>query len=773
MTRGEQDGHGHRRGRAHARLPRAQRSPAVLDWIDGMRSGLTRRVGAARRRDRAACWRPTWSRPSTCRASIAPRWTAMRVRGEETPARATTTRSRFASWARRCPASRSPAPCAAGAAVRIMTGAPVPAAPTRWCRPSTRAKPRGRDRGDAARRARASTSAARRGHRARHAVLARGRRLRPQDVGALASLGIDQRRRGPAAARAHPRHRQRSDGARRGRRACTRSTTPTRRCCAASSRATAACSRRTCDWATIRDAIREALTAPGADVVLVSGGSSVGTRGPRAAPARRARASSRSTASRCGRRAPRASAASATTLVFLLPGNPVSCLCAYDFFAGRAIRLLGGRPPDWPHPHACSAVVARKIVSAIGRVDYCRVRLRRRRGRAARAQRRVDPVLDDARRRLRDRAGRQRGLRRPAAKSPCTSTTDRRSMADNFARQRTGGRRRQTQFLDVITATRRPRASASTCGSRRWAPRRCRWPTRWAACSREDVVADVDVPGFDRSNVDGFAVQASDTFGAMEEDAAPRCALNDEVLAPGVVPRRGGRAGRATPIATGGDAAARRRRRRDGRAHRSRRPTDGTRAVEIRRARSRRARTSATPAPTSPAARRCCAPGSVLTSRETGVLAALGVAQVAVFRRPRVAIFSTGDEIVRARRAAAARRRLRLQRRDPRRRRGRARRRAGAPRRRSATTSGARRRARARRCERDVVLLLGRHVEGRGRPLVPRRGRLGDPGHRRARRRAQARQADLPRGHRGQARRHPARVSRPRRSSRSTSSSRR
>jgi molybdopterin molybdotransferase len=57
-----------------------------------------------------------------------------------------------------------------------------------------------------------------------------------------------------------------------------------------------------------------------------------------------------------------------------LPGNPVSCLCAYDFFAGRALRLLGGRSPEWPH-RKLQALVARKIVSAIGRVDYCRVRL--------------------------------------------------------------------------------------------------------------------------------------------------------------------------------------------------------------------------------------------------------------------------------------------------------------------------------------------------------------------------------------------------------------
>src|SRR5205085_1515591 len=38
--------------------------------------------------------------------------------------------------------------------------------------------------------------------------------------------------------------------------------------------------------------------------------------------------------------------------------------------------------------------------------------------------------------------------------------------------------------------------------------------------------------------------------------------------------------------------------------------------------------------------------GDVLTARETGVLAALGVAEMAVVRRPRVAILSTGDELV-------------------------------------------------------------------------------------------------------------------------------
>ena len=59
-------------------------------------------------------------------------------------------------------------------------------------------------------------------------------------------------------------------------------------------------------------------------------------------------------------------------LVFLLPGNPVSSLCAYDFFAGRAVRALGGRPKEWPY-RSISGKLNRKISSPIGRLDYARV----------------------------------------------------------------------------------------------------------------------------------------------------------------------------------------------------------------------------------------------------------------------------------------------------------------------------------------------------------------------------------------------------------------
>src|SRR5437870_3192986 len=66
----------------------------------------------------------------------------------------------------------------------------------------------------------------------------------------------------------------------------------------------------------------------------------------------------------------------------------------------------------------------------------------------------------------------------------------------------------------------------------------------------EDIIAPLDVPGFDRSNVDGFAVRAEDTFGATEDQ--PRALrLNAEVLATGVQPTVTITPGTATTIATG------------------------------------------------------------------------------------------------------------------------------------------------------------------------------------------------------------------------------
>ncbi len=60
-------------------------------------------------------------------------------------------------------------------------------------------------------------------------------------------------------------------------------------------------------------------------------------------------------------------------LVFLLPGNPVACLCAYDFFAGRLIRRISAHHRNWPY-FSVSKKLKQKITSMLGRTDYARVR---------------------------------------------------------------------------------------------------------------------------------------------------------------------------------------------------------------------------------------------------------------------------------------------------------------------------------------------------------------------------------------------------------------
>jgi putative molybdopterin biosynthesis protein len=65
------------------------------------------------------------------------------------------------------------------------------------------------------------------------------------------------------------------------------------------------------------------------------------------------------------------------------------------------------------------------------------------------------------------------------------------------------------------------------------------------------VIAEVDVPGFDRANVDGFALRAGDVVDASEQ-APKRLQLNLEVVTPGVEPRLPVASGFASLIATGG-----------------------------------------------------------------------------------------------------------------------------------------------------------------------------------------------------------------------------
>ena len=158
----------------------------------------------------------------------------------------------------------------------------------------------------------------------------------------------------------------------------------------------------------------------------------------------------------------------------------------------------------------------------------------------------------------------------------------------------------------------------------------------------EDVRAGVDVPGFDRSNMDGFAVRAADTFGVAEEEPV-RLKLNGEILATGIEPKIEVAEGTATTIATGGMLP---------------RGADAVAPIEVTDIDPDDPTTLLVRAPRVPGAAVSFAgtdmgrgetvlfAGTRLSSRETGVLAAIGCDRLSVVKRPKVAILSTGDEIV-------------------------------------------------------------------------------------------------------------------------------
>jgi putative molybdopterin biosynthesis protein len=154
-----------------------------------------------------------------------------------------------------------------------------------------------------------------------------------------------------------------------------------------------------------------------------------------------------------------------------------------------------------------------------------------------------------------------------------------------------------------------------------------------------DVVSPVDVPSFDRSNVDGFAVVSDSTYGASEEQ--PRVVrLCEETIQTGVVPHTEIVTGEAVAIATGGMMP---------------RGADAVVMVEhadvqdgeLRIARAVTAGSGVSFAGTDiTTGETVLRRGQLLTSRDTGVLAAIGISSVDVWRKPVVAILSTGDEII-------------------------------------------------------------------------------------------------------------------------------
>ena len=265
-----------------------------------------------------------------------------------------------------------------------------------------------------------------------------------------------------------------------------------------------------------------------------------------------------------------------------------------------------------------------------------------------------------------------------------------------------------------------------------------------------DVIAPIDTPPFDRANVDGFAVRAADALGAGPGTPKRLNTLNREVgIACGVAPKRlkSAPGTSATAIATGGviprgaDAVVMIEHLPSWLRMTPRSAIDVHRAVTsgqfISYAGSDIARGETL-------LRR----GIQIGSREIGILAACGLTSVEVVRRPRIAVLSTGDELIQPGQplrpggvydsngaiiaAAVAE--------------------AGG----EAVPFGAiaddqsalERAMRAALASCDMVVLSGGTSKGAGDLSHQVVSRLGQPGHHRSRRRAQARQAPLSSGDR-------------------------
>lgn len=259
-----------------------------------------------------------------------------------------------------------------GQAVRVMTGAPVPQGadavlPAEWVEQEASGQV------SALAAISPGKNIGRRGEDIVRgtAVLEAGRKLRPQDVGLLSSIGHAQ---------VEVVRRPRVRLAVTGNELLTAGSRPSGFSIAdANGPMLAALVERDGGIADFPGPVRDdratilAALHADADIVVVSGGSSVGVEdlapmlvaehGELAVHGIAMRPSSPTGMGRIGSR-----------LIFLLPGNPVSCLCAYDFFAGRAVRALGGREKTWPY-RTMRGKLNRKIASQIGRLDYARVKV--------------------------------------------------------------------------------------------------------------------------------------------------------------------------------------------------------------------------------------------------------------------------------------------------------------------------------------------------------------------------------------------------------------
>ena len=153
-----------------------------------------------------------------------------------------------------------------------------------------------------------------------------------------------------------------------------------------------------------------------------------------------------------------------------------------------------------------------------------------------------------------------------------------------------------------------------------------------------DVVARTDVPPFSRAAMDGYAVRAEDTLGASR--TGPKVLQRVEIVYTGQLATRTVAAGQCIEIATGAPM-----------------PAGADAVVMVEDTEQDAAGAVRIFSPASPlqhighqgadirAGQTVLRVGAVLNSSRIGALAAIGLRDVEVFARPRVAILSTGNEL--------------------------------------------------------------------------------------------------------------------------------
>jgi putative molybdopterin biosynthesis protein len=198
---------------------------------------------------------------------------------------------------------------------------------------------------------------------------------------------------------------------------------------------------------------------------------------------------------------------------------------------------------------------------------------------------------------------------------------------------------RQEQFLKVLSRDEAEAAFLAALDPRPIGEETVALDALLGRVLARDIAAPVDAPPFDRATVDGFALRAADIFTASDGEPL-RLALNPEVIACGTAPRLAVGPGTATPIATGGPIP---------------RGADAVVMIEHTEPEGGGIAVSRAVAPGahisfagSDIARgqTLLRRGTVIGAREIAMLAAVGLDRASVWRRPRVAVLSTGDELV-------------------------------------------------------------------------------------------------------------------------------